>query len=119
EQKRTDANAAAVTEYRPVIQEREVSGVRVLDIKPRGWRDNKRVLVYTHGGAYTMYSAKSRLMSAVPMANDTGLRVISVDYTLAPAMKWNATTDQVIAVIRTLMEQGHSRKNIAIYGESA
>ena len=47
-----------------------MGGVPVLDIKPKGWKNSRKLLVYTHGGAYALYSAKSRLMSAVPMAND-------------------------------------------------
>ena len=53
-------------------------------------------------------------------ANATGLRVISVDYTVAPFSKWNQTTDQVISVIQALKdEQGYSLNDIAIYGDSA
>jgi len=98
EQKRAAANEAVVKE---------------------GWKGGNHVLVYTHGGAYTMYSAKSRLMSAVPMASDTGLRVISVDYTLAPHAKWPEITGQVVSVVQALIEEGHTLKEIAIYGESA
>jgi acetyl esterase/lipase len=119
EKKRAEANAAVVKQYQPSIQARELGGVPVLDIKPQGWKNSSDVLVYTHGGAYTMYSAKSRLMSAVPMAHDTGMRVVSVDYTLAPHAKWNAITDQVVDVIQTLLTEGRTWKNIAIYGESA
>jgi len=119
ERKRAAANSAVVQQYQPRIQERQVGGVPVLDIKPKGWENSRNVLVYTHGGAYTLYSAKSRLMSAVPMANDTGLRVVSVDYTLAPQAKWNEITDQVVAVIQALLEEGRTWKNIAVYGESA
>ncbi|MFN0019188.1 MAG: alpha/beta hydrolase fold domain-containing protein [Pirellulaceae bacterium] len=119
EQKRAAANAAVVKEYQPDIQSRKLGGVPVLDIKPKGWKESRRVLVYTHGGAYTLYSSQSRLMSAVPMAHDTGLRVISVDYTLAPHAKWQEVTSQVVAVIQTLVKEGHSLKEIAIYGESA
>ncbi len=119
EQKRAAANAAVVQEYQPEIQSRKLGGVPVLDIKPKDWQESQRVLVYTHGGAYTLYSAKSRLMSAVPMAHDTGLRVISVDYTLAPHAKWQEVTSQVVAVIHALVKEGHTLKEIAIYGESA
>ena len=119
ETKRAEANSAVVKQYQPRIEERMLGGVPVLDIKPREWKNSNNVLVYTHGGAYTLYSAKSRLMSAVPMANDTGLRVVSVDYTLAPWARWNETTSQVVAVIQALVEEGHALKDIAIYGESA
>lgn len=119
EKKRAAANTAVVKKYQPQITERKLGGVPVLDIKPKAWKESRQVLVYTHGGAYTMYSARSRLMSAVPMANDTGFRVISVDYTLAPKGKWQVVTDQVVAVIQALIKEGHSLKDIAVYGESA
>ena len=53
------------------------------------------------------------------MANSTGLRVISVDYSLAPFSKWNQTTDEVVSVIQALKDQGYSLDNIAMYGDSA
>jgi monoterpene epsilon-lactone hydrolase len=45
--------------------------------------------------------------------------VVAVDYTLAPHAKWQQTTDQVVDVIRALLAEGVSLKNLAIYGESA
>lgn len=114
-----EASAAVVRQYEPRIEPRQLGGVPVLDIKPKGWTEHRKVLVYTHGGAYTMYSAHSRLLSAVPMAHDTGLRVIAVDYTLAPHAKWQQTTDQVVAVIRALVAAGIPLKEMAVYGESA
>ena len=91
----------------------------VLDIKPKNWYDNGKVLVYTHGGAYTLLSANSSLSSSILAANATSLRVISIDYTVAPFSKWNQTTDQVISVIQALKDQqGYSLDDIAIYGDS-
>ncbi len=63
----------------PTVTNMNLGGVPVLEIKPRNWKDNGKVMVYTHGGAYTMFSAKSTLGSAALMADRTGLRVISVD----------------------------------------
>jgi acetyl esterase/lipase len=110
-----EASAAVTKQYQPQIEERRLGGVPVLDIKPRGWKKDDRVLVYTHGGAYTLFSAKSTLNSAVPVANDTGLRVVSVDYTVAPQAKWDKITDQTIAVVQTLVNEGHPLTKIAIY----
>lgn len=106
-------------QYQPSIKARRLGGVPVLDIKPEGWKNNGKVLIYTHGGGYTFFSAESNLNSAVPVAHDTGLRVISVDYTLAPFAKFHQTTDEVIAVIKGLQKEGYGLKDIAIYGDSA
>jgi acetyl esterase/lipase len=110
---------AALKRYRSNVEEREVGGIPVLAIKPEGWKDNGKVLVHLHGGAYTMYSARSRLQSSVPAAHATGLLVISVDYTVAPSGKWQKVTDQVLAVFAGLQKEGRKLKDIAIYGESA
>src|SRR5262249_13686634 len=81
--------------------------------------DNGRVLVHLHGGAYTFYSARARLPSSVPAAHATGLRVISVDYTVAPLGKWPKVTDEVLAVLAALQKEGYKLTDIALYGESA
>jgi monoterpene epsilon-lactone hydrolase len=103
----------------PTVTEIKLGGVPVVDVKPKNWKDNGKVMVYTHGGAYTFFSAKSSLGSSAVMANVTGLRVISVDYTLAPHAKWRQVTDQVASVFKALRKQGYAMKDIAIYGDSA
>ena len=77
------------------------------------------MLIYTHGGAYTFFSARSSLGSAALVATHTGLRVISVDYTNPPRARWQEVTDQVVHVFRALTAQGFPMKNFAIYGDSA
>ena len=66
---------------------------RSWDVRPKNWKDNGKVTVYTHGGAHVMYSAASSLGRAVVFAHETGLRVISVDYTVAPLAKYNQMSD--------------------------
>jgi len=108
-----------VKQYEPQIENRTLGGVAVLDIKPKNWQTSRNILVYTHGGAYTLFSSRSTLTSSVPVAADTGLRVISIDYSLAPEANWNQITDEVVTVIEALIKEGHDLKNIAIYGDSA
>jgi epsilon-lactone hydrolase len=109
----------AVDSYHPNITVTELGDVNVLDIKPRDWKDNGKVLVYLHGGGYTLLSANSTLGTAATVANSTGLRVISVDYSLAPSSKWNQTIDEVISVIQALKEEGYALNDIAMIGDSA
>ena len=108
-----------VDSYQPNITATKMRDINVLDIKPKDWRDNGKVLIYLHGGGYTVLGANSTLGNVVPVANSTGLRVISVDYSLAPFSKWNQTTDEVVSVIEALLDQGYSLDDIGMYGDSA
>lgn len=108
-----------MAQYQPTIAEHDLGGVQVLDIKPKDWQDDGRVLVYTHGGAYTFNSARSTLSSSVPVAAATGVRVISVNYTLAPHARWDQVTDEVVSVVQALHAEGHEWTTIAMYGDSA
>lgn len=108
-----------VDSYQPNITATKMREINVLDIKPKDWKDNGKVLIYLHGGGYTVLGANSTLGNAVPVANSTGLKVISVDYSLAPFSKWNQTTDEVVSVIEALLDQGYSLDDIGMYGDSA
>lgn len=110
---------AIVERYAPTVTERVLGGIPVLDVRPKGWKDSKKLAVYAHGGAHTLYSAKSTLGRAAIFADDTGLRVISVDYTLAPHAKFGQITDEVIAVIKALLKEGHRLEDVVIYGDSS
>ncbi|MGI9243236.1 MAG: alpha/beta hydrolase, partial [Verrucomicrobiales bacterium] len=114
-----EAGMKIVEKLGATVEKLELGGVPVLDIKPKSWKDNGKVLVYTHGGAYTLFSASTTLSSSVPVADLTGLRIISVDYTVAPHQKWEATTSQVVSVIKALIGEGYGLKDIAIFGDSA
>lgn len=96
-----------------------LGGVPVLEIGPRSVTNSRGVIVYTHGGAYTMSSARSRLAAMPSLANAAGMRIISVDYTTAPVADWQAIQSQVLAVIGALREQGRDMKDVALIGDSA
>ena len=112
-------NQAAEAQYRPTVESKRLGDIPVLDIQPRGWRDDGRLIVYTHGGGYTVHSAQSTLLISAPLAHDTGLRVISVDYTVAPRGKWQQVTSEVISVIQALQAQGYDLRRMAMFGESS
>jgi acetyl esterase/lipase len=106
--------------YQANIAYKKMGNATVIDIKPKDWIDNGRVLVYTHGGGYTQLSVNSTLGGALEVANTTGMRIVSIDYTLAPFSKWNQTTDQILSVILDLKnKQGYSMDDIAMFGDSA
>jgi monoterpene epsilon-lactone hydrolase len=110
---------AIVEHYAPTITEYMLGGIPVLDVRPRDWRDRGKVVVYTHGGAHVMHSAESTLGRAAIFANDTGHRVISVDYTVAPEAKFNQITEQIVTVYQALLKDNHRFEDILSYGDSS
>ena len=115
-----EANVQRIIQYYSLnVESRDFGGVPVLEVTPKGWKDKGKVLVYIHGGAYTMFSARTSLGSSGPVAARTGLRVIAIDYTNPPRAKWQEVTDQIVTVIKELLKQGYAMKDIAIYGDSA
>ena len=100
-------------------KEFEISGIPVVEVTPAKLASTDKMAVYTHGGAYVLNSAKAVIESAMFFAAETGLRVIAVDYTLAPHSKWQQTTDEVISVFKGLAEQGFTGDDIVLFGDSA
>ncbi len=105
--------------YEHQVSLRKLGGVSVLEVRAKTCERNDKVLVYTHGGAHVMYSATSMLGRAVVAAHETGLRVISVDYTLAPHAQYNQMSDEVVAVIQALIAEGQCLEDMAIFGDSS
>ena len=110
---------AMMKRFSSTVTESRLGGIPILDIRPRKWQRESTIAIYTHGGACTMLSAASTLGRAAMFAHDTGLRVISVDYTLAPAAKFDEITEQVISVCEALVFGGYSLKNAVMYGDSS
>ncbi|MHC5543002.1 alpha/beta hydrolase [Singulisphaera rosea] len=110
---------AAIKTFQPTLIERTLGGVPVIEIRPKGWKDDGKVVVYTHGGGYVLFSARSTLDSSVRVADILGRRIIAIDYTLAPSARWDAMTDQVVSAFRALLSEGFTMKDIALYGDSA
>lgn len=108
-----------VERFAPAIAGFPLGGVPVLDIRPRNWKDKSKVAIYTHGGGFTLYSAASTLGRAALFADDAALRVISVDYTLAPHATFEEINDQVVAVVTALLNQGYRPEDTLMFGDSS
>jgi acetyl esterase/lipase len=112
----TDEKAAA---FGVTYKESEIAGIPVVEVTPSELASTDKIAVYTHGGAYVLNSAKAVIEAAMFFAAETGLRVIAVDYTLAPHSRRQETTDEVIGVFKALAEQGFTANDIVLCGDSA
>ena len=102
-----------------LIRDSTIAGIPVLDVKPRRWKENGKLIVFLHGGAYTLNSARTALTNVLPLVKLSGYRVISIDYTKAPFAKWDKMQAEVVDVFKALLSKGYKMKNMGIYGASA
>jgi len=81
--------------------------------------DQDRVLMYLHGGGYVFGGLDSHRDIGWRLAEASRMRVLLVDYRLAPEHPFPAALEDVTACYRALMEQGFRPSHVAIGGDSA
>jgi acetyl esterase/lipase len=100
------------------IEDAVIGGVAVRVVTPpeipAGKKD--RVLVNLHGGGFVTDSGS--MLESIPIASLTRTKVVTVLYRLAPAHKFPAAVDDVIAVYRELLKT-HKPQRMVLYGTSA
>ena len=94
-----------------------LGGVPVLTIDAEGV-DSSKVVLHFHGGVYVLGSARAGAGLAAALGRHAGMRVISVDYRLAPENPYPAALEDAVAVYRAVLEQTPASQ-IAASGESA
>lgn len=81
--------------------------------------DSGPVLLYLHGGGWTLgWSPMHRRMVAY-LARAAGVRSFAVDYRLAPEHPFPAGLDDCLAAYRWLLAQGVSPREVVVAGDSA
>ncbi|MBT8128211.1 MAG: alpha/beta hydrolase [Gammaproteobacteria bacterium] len=113
-------NARALEEYPAEIERRSIAEMEHLLLIPSSYDpvNAGRILVYVHGGAHTVSSPESTLMSSLAAAHFTRTKVLAVRYPLAWQKPHPASRDVIVAVYQTLLED-HLPRQIAMYGDSA
>jgi epsilon-lactone hydrolase len=81
-------------------------------------RNKGRVLINLHGGHFKSGSRTISHLESIPIAAVGKIKVISVDYRMAPEYAFPAASEDVAAVYRELLKS-YQPKNIGVYGCSA
>ena len=95
------------------------SPVRGEWVRAPGLSPGPRVILYIHGSAYVICSARTHRGLTARLSRTTGLPVFTVDYRLAPEHPFPAAADDLEAAYRWLLGQGYDAANIVIAGDSA
>ncbi|TFG96100.1 MAG: alpha/beta hydrolase [Myxococcales bacterium] len=78
-----------------------------------------RALVYLHGGAYCLGAIASYRGLAARVSRLARLRVLNVDYRLAPEHPYPAAVDDAVAALRFAYASGLAPSRVAVGGDSA
>jgi monoterpene epsilon-lactone hydrolase len=112
-------NNEVVKKLHPTLTQVQLGEVDIVDIKPNGWKDSKKVLVYLHGGGFVLNSAATQKIGSVPLSTISRLRTLVIDYPRAPFVKHPHILEHILSVFKTLHNDGYAMKDIGIYGDSA
>jgi acetyl esterase/lipase len=108
------AGLAALEQDSPAGRDEAIAGV---PCRVFGAEDADRTYLHFHGGAMILGSPRLNDTANAEVAEQLGVRVVSVDYRLAPEHPFPAGSDDCLAVARAELERAPSR--IVLGGESA
>jgi monoterpene epsilon-lactone hydrolase len=100
------------------LSDRALGGVGVIEIGFNGTTPDS-VILYIHGGAFAMGSARAAAGLAADLARRAHATAVSVDYRLAPEHPFPAAIDDGLVAYRGLLDSGVAPARIGVAGESA
>ena len=113
--------APMLERYAVEISEQRIGGVVTDVIVPAEGvapENAGRVLINLHGGGFVTGGRSASLVESVPMAALMRIKVVSVDYRMAPEFTFPAASEDVASVYRELLKT-YDPSRIGIYGCSA
>jgi len=108
-------------QYKVNVDSVNVNGVYTEIFTPeRGVKDkNKhRILINLHGGAFKYGSRTTSQLESIPIAALGKIKVISIDYRMAPEYTYPSATEDVVSVYKEILNE-YEPEDIGIYGCSA
>ncbi len=99
-------------------QYENIGGVACLVTVPKSLPDPENIIIYFHGGGYTVGSAEGYRLTMAKIALASNARVVGVKYRLAPEHEIPAAQEDCLAVTETLIDACKAKKLI-LMGDSA
>jgi acetyl esterase/lipase len=103
------------------VRKDSIAGVAVEWVVPKSRLEDPQtpLCLYFHGGGFVMGGPNSHRDMAACLAEKAGIRMLMVDYRLAPEHPFPAALDDCLAVYQALLAQGIPTHGLLLGGDSA
>lgn len=118
EQALVPGRQAMLDKYNVSVKTQEINGVAAYEYIPKNIT-SEIVGLHVHGGAFVLLSAASSYGIPVQVSSLCGIRVISIEYGLAPENKYSSMVTQAQLAAEGILLSGCDAKNLVFFGESA
>ncbi|MDB5482925.1 MAG: esterase [Caulobacteraceae bacterium] len=120
-----DAQALALapilaSQFPHTVNKTTIAGVTAREITPGTLDPAKagRLLINLHGGGYVLNGGEASTGEAILGAHYSGMKVIAVDYRMAPDHPFPAAVDDAVAVWRAVIAE-YEPASVGVFGTSA
>lgn len=100
------------------IEPANIPGIKAEWVTAPG-AERERVIYYLHGGGYVLGYTRTYQEFLYRLSKVTGLRVLALDYRLAPEYPFPAGLEDALVGYRWLLANGTKPENLVIAGDSA
>ena len=99
------------------MEDRDINGITTLWITPPELKHEDKVMIFVHGGGGVLNSRKTQLGLQTAVADSLGVKVVSVEYRLAPEHPYPAALNDVVTAYQGIIKE-YGAENTGIFGTS-
>jgi len=103
------------------VKGESIAGVKVEWVMPNGLveKQDANICIYFHGGAFVFGGMNSHRDMAAYLAQKANLKMLMVDYRLAPEHPYPAAVEDAMVVYQALLAKGVAAQRLIVAGDSA
>ena len=100
------------------LEDRKINRITTLWITPPNLKHEDKAMIFIHGGGWILNSRKTQLPLQTAVASSLGVKVVSIEYPLAPEHPYPAALNDIIAAYQGVIKE-YGAENTGIFGTSA
>ncbi len=100
------------------MEDRAINGITALWTTPPELKHKDKVMIFIHGGAWIVNSRKTQMKLQADVATSLGVKVVSIEYPLAPEHPYPAALNDIVAAYKGIISE-YQAENTGIFGTSA